>query len=257
MLLTWLASPRPSHLRAHDIMATWRMTLFATCLLFSLSFLSSLSPPTSVAAAALPFERRIYNEDDPKIGHLVVLMLENHSFDNLFGWLTRVDPRINGLTGDEYNPLNTTTNIFVTDKMMSILLSCNQLTLIQSFDPPHSINDITTQIYWNGTGIGEEPTMMGFVHDATLVENTTNPNIVGETMNSLNPSQIPTSVTLARNYGPTNPNRQFVHSATSAGEIDNHSGKFSYPQRPIYANLDQANITWKVYIDKDTGSFGT
>ena len=34
------------------------------------------------------------------IDHFVVLMLENRSFDNLFGKL----PGVNGLTGDETNP---------------------------------------------------------------------------------------------------------------------------------------------------------
>ena len=36
--------------------------------------------------------------------HVVVLMMENRSFDHLLGSLKAVDPRIDGLTGDESNP---------------------------------------------------------------------------------------------------------------------------------------------------------
>jgi phospholipase C len=36
--------------------------------------------------------------------HLVVLMMENRSFDHLLGSLKAADPRIDGLTGQESNP---------------------------------------------------------------------------------------------------------------------------------------------------------
>ena len=36
--------------------------------------------------------------------HIVVIMMENRSFDHMLGALKKVDPRINGLTGTETNP---------------------------------------------------------------------------------------------------------------------------------------------------------
>jgi phospholipase C len=39
--------------------------------------------------------------------HIVVLMMENRSFDHMLGSLMAVDPRINGLSGNETN-LDTT-----------------------------------------------------------------------------------------------------------------------------------------------------
>ena len=39
--------------------------------------------------------------------HVVVLMMENRSFDHLLGSLKAVDPRIDGLTGDEAIPTRT------------------------------------------------------------------------------------------------------------------------------------------------------
>ena len=39
-----------------------------------------------------------------KLQHVVVLMMENRSFDHMLGGLRAQDPRINGLTGNESNP---------------------------------------------------------------------------------------------------------------------------------------------------------
>jgi len=36
--------------------------------------------------------------------HIVVLMMENRSFDHMLGGLKQKFPKINGLTGDESNP---------------------------------------------------------------------------------------------------------------------------------------------------------
>ena len=38
-----------------------------------------------------------------QIERLVVLMLENRSFDHMLGFLKRDNPKINGLKGDEWN----------------------------------------------------------------------------------------------------------------------------------------------------------
>ena len=39
-----------------------------------------------------------------KLEHIVVLMMENRSFDHMLGGLKKKFPRINGLNGDESNP---------------------------------------------------------------------------------------------------------------------------------------------------------
>jgi len=38
-----------------------------------------------------------------KLKHIVVLMMENRSFDHLLGGMKALDPRIDGLTGTEFN----------------------------------------------------------------------------------------------------------------------------------------------------------
>ena len=42
-----------------------------------------------------------------KIKHVVVLMEENRSFDHMFGYGAQAGMKIDGLTGDETNPLST------------------------------------------------------------------------------------------------------------------------------------------------------
>ena len=37
------------------------------------------------------------------IKHLVVLMLENRSFDHMLGFMKSLNPAIDGLNGDEWN----------------------------------------------------------------------------------------------------------------------------------------------------------
>jgi phospholipase C len=39
-----------------------------------------------------------------RLKHIVVLMMENRSFDHMLGALKQRDKRINGLNGDEWNP---------------------------------------------------------------------------------------------------------------------------------------------------------
>ena len=46
------------------------------------------------------------NPLNDKIKTVVLLELENRSFDHLLGWMNEIDPRINGLKSTDCNPLN-------------------------------------------------------------------------------------------------------------------------------------------------------
>lgn len=39
---------------------------------------------------------------------VVVLVMENRSFDHMLGWMKRLNPHIDGVTGSESNPMSTT-----------------------------------------------------------------------------------------------------------------------------------------------------
>src|SRR5216684_4086609 len=88
------------------------------------------------------------------IKHLVVLMMENRSFDHMFGFLKGKDYPINGLDGDEFNEDANGVRIFVT-KDAYFSGDYNP-------DPGHHFPDVTMQIFGNSTGTGPA-SMSGFV----------------------------------------------------------------------------------------------
>src|SRR5215469_11011026 len=88
------------------------------------------------------------------IKHLVVLMLENRSFDHMFGFLKSDDYPIDGLTGQEFN----------LDANQAQVTVSNDAMYSGDFnpDPGHHFPDVTMQIFGNQQGTGA-PSMGGFV----------------------------------------------------------------------------------------------
>src|SRR4051812_19830810 len=90
-----------------------------------------------------PLPRRLLVAQD--IQTLVVLMLENRSFDQMLGYLKAADPSIDGLTGTEWNPSNPLTP---TDQ---IAVSSDAGVILDP-DPGHSIEDTNVQLFSTRTG---------------------------------------------------------------------------------------------------------
>ena len=87
----------------------------------------------------------------PKIEHLVVLMLENRSFDHMLGFLRTPDYPIDGLTGTESNPSSDgTPDIAVTHNA----LPAGDL----NPDPGHDFEDVNYQLFGTRTPAGSRPT---------------------------------------------------------------------------------------------------
>src|SRR5450755_16878 len=87
--------------------------------------------------------------------HIVVLMMENRSFDHMLGALKAQDPRINGLTGHETN-LDTTNEPV---KVQPLAEFQGQL----DPDPDHHFPAVNKQLYAGTTGAPATPSMQGFV----------------------------------------------------------------------------------------------
>ena len=121
------------------------------------------------------------------IQHLVVLMMENRSFDHMLGFLpsTPENP-INGLTGTETNPLGPEGPI--------VQVSRNARTVHDLIpDPGHEWVHVNKQISGNREGAGA-PTMQGFVEDYADVANShQGPNV----MKCFTPQTLPILSTLA------------------------------------------------------------
>jgi phospholipase C len=156
------------------------------------------------------------------IQHLVVLMMENRSFDHMLGFLKSPTYAIEGLIGTESNPsADGGTPVQVSQDA----LSSGDL----NPDPGHDFVNVNIQIFGNSQGQpGAGPLMEGFVRDYSLVSGSTAHG--AKIMKCFNEQSLPVLSTLAKQYaicdqwfssipGPTIPNRMFTHGATSLGSV--------------------------------------
>lgn len=202
------------------------------------------------------------------IQRFVLLMLENRSFDHLFGYLNAVNPKVMGLTGNESNQKNPNSP---TDPAIKVSRASS---FVMTFDPSHEFYDVQVQLY--GPLTDTDPSlppianlprypapMTGFLASATqAVDYSGDENLV---MECFQPDQMPVLSTLATEFalfnfwysslpGPTWPNRFFIHAATSGGLTDSPStgqilAGFSFQSDTIFERLDDAGKDWCIYHD--------
>ena len=159
---------------------------------------------------------------DPRIKHIVVLMMENRSFDHLIGFMKRDNSEIRGVIGGDY------TNLRSNDAKVSLATGAafqGQYVM----DPGHDFTDVYMQMYGVplGTpGAPPAPDMSGFAK--SYEQQGGDPETI---MRCFEPSQLPAICGLGREYavcdqwfssvpGPTLPNRAFAHFGTSFGRLD-------------------------------------
>lgn len=124
-----------------------------------------------------------------KIEHLVVLMMENRSFDHMFGFLKSNSWSIDGLNGNETNPDSKGATVGVTQDARH----AGDLTP----DPPHDFLSVNQQIFGNLAGSGQ-PTMQGFVK--AYEGKTKNVQKSHNVMKCFGPGRLPILQTLAQEY---------------------------------------------------------
>lgn len=118
-------------------------------------------------------------------------------------------------------------------------------------------------------GVAIPPQMMGFVSEQliSLKKNFTSVGEAEEVIKYYAPEQIPVFNEIAQNFvlfdrwfssipGPTNPNRAYITSGTSAGHGTNDDAFSDYglTQKSVFQQLDEHNITWKNYSNSTFGS---
>jgi phospholipase C len=188
--------------------------------------------------------------------HLVVLMMENRSFDHMLGGMSlvvengqRKYPSINGLTGNESNldsngnPVKVSPNA----KFQSQL----------DPDPDHHFPGVDMQIF-NGApkGPGRVRSMQGFVKD--YFTQTNNVNKSHNIMSYFTPDKLPVLSTLATQFalfngwfssipGPTICNRAFAHYGTSFGQVGMDIFDILAPIMSSYERMLAAGKTAKIY----------
>jgi phospholipase C len=179
-------------------------------------------------------------------------MLENRSFDHMFGFLKSEIYPIDGLTGDESN----------LDPTGAVVTVSNDARFSGDFtpDPGHHFPDVNMQIFGNVEGTGT-PTMAGFVKAYAQMGGSS----VAQShkiMRCYAPEKIPILTTLAQQYaicdrwfssvpGPTLPNRSYAHAATSIGRVDMDPIWFD-EAKTIYELLEEAKVSSKIFIHDAT-----
>jgi phospholipase C len=180
--------------------------------------------------------------------HIVVLMMENRSFDHMLGALRAQDPRINGLSGNETN-LDTTNEPV---KVQPLAAFQGQL----DPDPDHHFPAVNKQLFFGTSGPPGVPAMQGFVQSYFDQE----PNVKQsqKIMYYFKPEQLPVLTTLARTFalfngwfasipGPTICNRAFAHYGTSFGSVSMDPFVVKAPYQSIYDRMLNAGRTTKLY----------
>ena len=87
--------------------------------------------------------------------HIVVLMMENRSFDHMLGSLKAVNPQIDGVDGTQSNPDTQGNKVFV-----------QPLAEFQSQldpDPDHHFPAVDLQIFGGDQSPNRVPNMQGFI----------------------------------------------------------------------------------------------
>ncbi|KAK1437044.1 hypothetical protein QVD17_02829 [Tagetes erecta] len=212
-------------------------------------FLLSFTKPLNSS----PFHKKNHEIKGP-IKTLVILVMENRSFDHMLGWIKKTRPDIDGLTGNEYNHVN------ASDPLSTKLYVSNDAVFVDS-DPGHSIQAIREQIFGSGfesPGSESDPApMSGFVQQA----NSMGVDWMNRTvMSGFEPGLLPTYGALVNEFAvfdrwfasvpaSTQPNRLYVHSATSHGASSNVRKDLinGFPQKTVFDSLDENGLTFGIY----------
>jgi phospholipase C len=183
-----------------------------------------------------------------RLKHIVVLMMENRSFDHMLGGLKKQNLKINGLTGNESNPDATGAIV----KVQPLAKYQGQL----DHDPDHHFPGVDMQIFGSNTDPDRQPNMQGFIKSyATQCPNV---NASHAIMYYFTPDNLKVLTTLATEYavfngwfaaipGPTVCNRAFAHYGTSFGRVDMNIFEINQPILSIYERMVNAGHTAKIY----------
>ena len=180
--------------------------------------------------------------------HIVVLMMENRSFDHMLGALMQEDARINGLTGNEFNPDSSGQPA----KVAALAEYQGQL----DPDPDHHFPGVNLQLFNGAAGPPATPSMQGFVK--SYFQQRRDLNHSHKIMYYYQPKKLPILTGLARSYalfngwfssipGPTLCNRAFAHYGTSFGEVGMNLFYLNVPYLSIYERMLKAGRTAKLY----------
>ncbi|KAE8348662.1 phosphoesterase [Aspergillus coremiiformis] len=197
-----------------------------------------------------------------KVEHIVWVVLENRSFDNILGGVRR-----KGLD----NPINN--GPFCNPKNTSDPSSGKYCTHAKDYDsvlndPDHSVTGNNLEFYGTYTPSNDAisagkvvPDQSGFINAQLNSYPKLNPEVATtQVMGYYTEDEIPTIVNIVDEFitfnrwfscvpGPTNPNRLCALAGTSAGHGQNDKDfmNFAIPTQSIFEAANEKNLTWLNY----------
>lgn len=221
-----------------------------------------------------------------EIKHVVIVMFENRSFDNMLAWLYGKDdvplhfiPAKNALPfqGLAEDSLEQYTNALV-DSSGNVVYTCPPIKGVPSvaatkllnspkFNPNEEFDHVTEQIYGNNDG--KEPTMKGFLQNYAELWDEDDwefqKSDICAIMETYTDKELPLMYGLAKKYAvsdlwfssvptQTNPNRAFTFCGCSDGEVINGQYAKNYFQAPTLWNRlseQSPDTSWKIFWQVD------
>ncbi|XP_039158710.1 non-specific phospholipase C2-like [Eucalyptus grandis] len=230
------------------------LLLFRECLTGRKATRFLRPPPTFLlalllTATAVSFSAHAATTQSP-IRTVVVLVMENRSFDHMLGWMKRLNPAINGVNGSESNLLSTSDpkspGFYFDDRSHYV-----------DPDPGHSFQASREQIFGSDDTSVDPPPMDGFAQQAYSMDPSM--NMSRDVMSGFNPDMVAVYKALVSEFAvfdrwfvsvpsSTQPNRLYVHSGTSAGATSNIPALLirGYPQCTIFENLGVAGLSFGI-----------
>ncbi|WOL17962.1 hypothetical protein Cni_G26755 [Canna indica] len=215
----------------------------------------SSSPPLSLLILLLLLLSRCSTNEAQQQQHpirnVVVLVMENRSFDHMLGWMkTLLGLPVNGVTGAECNRRSA-----ADPSSPAVCVSADAKYVDPN--PGHSFEAVREQIFGSDNS-SAPPAMSGFVQQGLTMSD----DVAANVMKGFRPESIPVYAALAPEFavfdrwfsslpGPTQPNRLFVYSATSHGLLSNDVVQLAkgFPQRTIFDSMDDAGLDFAIYFE--------
>lgn len=191
--------------------------------------------------------------DADPIKHVVLLIMENRSFDQMLGSLHEIYPDLDGV-----DPGNATARVNSDDDGNTYAPNSGELRQML-LDPHHEVPHVAVQLEGHNSG---------FVRDFARSYPQSSRDAQQMIMNYYRRGSLPALHPLAEAFticdrwhsslpGPTWPNRFFALSGTSSGHVDmpgdgihgaDLAGYFQQNQETIFDRLNEQGIHWKDYF---------
>jgi phospholipase C len=190
----------------------------------------------------------------PTIEHVIVLMLENRSFDCMLGRLRDRGPDFEGVPKGASNPY---LNVRVAAWSSSVM--DEHAATLPKPGPREKFVDVSRQLFGEVGRTDTQPPMTGFVENYMRHWAGDDDRSSRAVMHCYDPKHVPVLATLANSFGvcdqwhasapcQTWSNRFFAHTGTCQGFANDSEFPVPFEAPSIFARLSEKDRSWRVYF---------